>query len=296
MELMEAVWTPAVARVRAGGAPTCSRWPTPRARNIDDRAVGLPLLHGEGAQGAVRPGPERRSSRTCSWTACARGCSGWPGELFGFDFTPRDQRARLPPGRAGVGGEGPGHGRHVGLWYFDPYARPGKRSGAWMNAYRSQERFDGEVTTIVSQQLQLREGGAGRAGAHLLGRRARRSSTSSATRCTGCRSNVTYPSLGGTAVARDYVEFPSQLLEHWLSTPQVLQRFARALPDGRADPAGAGGPHRAGVHLQPGLRHGGVPGQRAGGHEAAPGGQRRHRPATRSSAGRWRSWGCRARS
>jgi peptidyl-dipeptidase Dcp len=42
----------------------------------------------------------------------------------------------------------------------------------------------------------------------------------------GLNSNVTYPSLSGTAVARDYVEFPSQLLEHWLYTPEVLQRFA----------------------------------------------------------------------
>ena len=41
-------------------------------------------------------------------------------------------------------------GRHVGLWYFDPYARPGKRSGAWMNAYRVQERFDRDIPTIVS--------------------------------------------------------------------------------------------------------------------------------------------------
>jgi peptidyl-dipeptidase Dcp len=41
-------------------------------------------------------------------------------------------------------------GRHVGLWYFDPWARPAKRSGAWMSAYRPQERFDGEVKTIVS--------------------------------------------------------------------------------------------------------------------------------------------------
>ena len=43
----------------------------------------------------------------------------------------------------------------------------------------------------------------------------------------GLNSNVSYPSLAGTAVERDYVEFPSQLLEHWLRTPEVLDRFAR---------------------------------------------------------------------
>ena len=62
-------------------------------------------------------------------------------------------------------------GEHVGLWYFDPYARQGKRSGAWMNAYRRQERFDGEITTHRLQQLQLRQGQARRAGADQLGGR-----------------------------------------------------------------------------------------------------------------------------
>ena len=52
-------------------------------------------------------------------------------------------------------------GKHVGLWYFDPYARIGKQSGAWMNAYRSQERFDGEVTTIVSNNANFVKGKPG---------------------------------------------------------------------------------------------------------------------------------------
>jgi hypothetical protein len=52
----------------------------------------------------------------------------------------------------------------------------------------------------------------------------------------GLNSNVTYPSLSGTAVARDYVEFPSQLLEHWLSTPEVLQRFAVHYKTGKPIP------------------------------------------------------------
>ena len=116
-------------------------------------------------------------------------------------------------------------GRHVGLWYFDPYARPGKRSGAWMNAYRSQERFDGEITTIVSNNSNFVKGAPGEPVLiswtdaetlfHEFGHALH-----------GLSSNVSYPSLAGTAVARDYVEFPSQLLEHWLATPQVLDRFA----------------------------------------------------------------------
>src|SRR5581483_1578473 len=52
-------------------------------------------------------------------------------------------------------------GKHIGLWYFDPYARAGKRSGAWMNAYRSQERINGEITTIVSNNANFGKGKPG---------------------------------------------------------------------------------------------------------------------------------------
>lgn len=127
-------------------------------------------------------------------------------------------------------------GRHVGLWYFDPYARPGKRSGAWMNAYRNQERFDGEVTTIVSNNSNFVKG---RAGEPVL------ISWEDATTLFhefghalhGLSSNVTYPQLSGTNVPRDYVEFPSQLLERWLSTPEVLNRYALHYRTGKPIPA-----------------------------------------------------------
>jgi peptidyl-dipeptidase Dcp len=116
-------------------------------------------------------------------------------------------------------------GSHVGLWYFDPYARPGKRSGAWMNAYRAQERFDHAVTTIVSNNANFVKGASG--SPVLI------SWTDAETlfhefghALHGLSSNVSYPSLAGTRVFRDYVEFPSQLLEHWLPTPEVLDRFA----------------------------------------------------------------------
>ena len=73
------------------------------------------------------------------------------GRLFGFRFKPTDPKAvpvYHPDVR--VWEVTDAAGKLVGLWYFDPYARKGKRSGAWMNAYRQQERFDGAVTTIVS--------------------------------------------------------------------------------------------------------------------------------------------------
>jgi peptidyl-dipeptidase Dcp len=123
----------------------------------------------------------------------------------------------------------------VGLWYFDPYARPGKRSGAWMNAYRNQERFKGEVTTIVSNNSNFVKGKPGEPVLvswsdaetlfHEFGHALH-----------GLSSNVTYPTLSGTSVARDYVEFPSQLLEHWLSTPEVLNTYALHYQTGKPLP------------------------------------------------------------
>jgi peptidyl-dipeptidase Dcp len=118
-----------------------------------------------------------------------------------------------------------GDGRHAGLFYFDPYARQYKGSGAWMDEYRGQERFDGEVTPIVSNNCNYVKAAPGEPVLvswedaitlfHEFGHALH-----------GLSSSVAYPSLAGTSVDRDYVEFPSQLLESWLPTPQVLKRFA----------------------------------------------------------------------
>lgn len=126
-------------------------------------------------------------------------------------------------------------GRHIGLWYFDPFARAGKRSGAWMNAYRVQERFEREVTTIVSNNSNFVAGAAG-APVLISWDDAETLFHEFGHALHGLSSNVTYPSLAGTAVARDYVEFPSQLLESWLSTPEVLERFARHVETGKPMP------------------------------------------------------------
>lgn len=113
----------------------------------------------------------------------------------------------------------------IGLWYFDPYARKGKRSGAWMNAYRDQEKLNGNITTIVSNNCNFIKGKEGEPVLisfddattlfHEFGHALH-----------GLNSKVTYPLLSGTNVSSDYVEFPSQILERWLTTPEVLQKFA----------------------------------------------------------------------
>ena len=114
-------------------------------------------------------------------------------------------------------------GKMVGLWYFDPYARQGKRSGAWMNAYRIQHRLSGEdIYPIVSNNSNFVKAGKGETTLlswddastmfHEFGHALH-----------GLSSNVTYPSLAGTNTARDFVEFPSQIHEDWLPTPEVLK-------------------------------------------------------------------------
>jgi peptidyl-dipeptidase Dcp len=233
MELMEAVWTPAVARVRqevadmeqvaaAEGTPIdIQPWDyrfymekVRKARYDLDQNQVKPYLQLE------------RLREGMFWVA---------GELFGFEFSPVTTVPVYHPDVRVWEVKDRATGRHVGLWYFDPYARPGKRSGAWMNAYRSQERYNGEVTTIVSNNSNFVKTADG---APVL------ISWDDATTLFhefghalhGLSSNVTYPSLSGTAVARDYVEFPSQLLEHWLSTPQVLQRFATHYQTGEPIP------------------------------------------------------------
>ncbi len=118
-----------------------------------------------------------------------------------------------------------GGGRHVGLFYLDPYARDGKSSGAWMTTYRAQERLDWPVAAIVSNNANFVKPKAGEPVLiswtdaltmfHEFGHALH-----------ALCSNVTYPSLSGTSVPRDYVEFPSQLSENWLATPEVLGRFA----------------------------------------------------------------------
>ncbi|MCP5360119.1 MAG: M3 family metallopeptidase [Sinobacteraceae bacterium] len=235
MALMEAVWTPAVARVREevadmqalatreSGAPfTIEPW--------DYRYYAEKVRKDRYDLDANQLKPYLQLDRLREgmfWVA---------SQLFGMQFV------ALPAGRVPVYHpdvsvwEVTRDGKHLGLWFFDPYARPGKRSGAWMNAYRNQERFAGEISTIVSNNANFVKGKPGEPLLiswddavtlfHEFGHALH-----------GLSSDVNYPSLSGTNVARDYVEFPSQLLEHWLLVPEVLNRFAVHHQTGEPIPA-----------------------------------------------------------
>ena len=233
MQLMEAVWKPAVARVH------------------EEVADMQALADKEGAKIKIEPWDYRyymEKVRKAKYDLdqnevkpylqlekLREGIFWVAGELFNFNFTPVTNVPVAHPDIRVWEVTDKTTKRHIGLWYFDPYARAGKRSGAWMNAYRSQERLNGDITTIVSNNANFVKGKPGEPVLiswddastmfHEFGHALH-----------GLNSNVTYPSVSGTAVPRDYVEFPSQLLEHWLSTPEVLQRFALHYQTGKPIP------------------------------------------------------------
>ena len=141
------------------------------------------------------------------------------GKVYGFTFTKVTGPSVFHPDVTVYEVKGR-DGKHVGLWYFDPYARAGKNSGAWMSAYREQSTFDGTVPTIVSNNANFIKTGQGqpmtisfddaRTMFHEFGHALH-----------GLNSAVTYPTLSGTNTLRDFVEFPSQLNENWFTTPEV---------------------------------------------------------------------------
>jgi peptidyl-dipeptidase Dcp len=118
-----------------------------------------------------------------------------------------------------------GEGRHVGLFLGDYFARDSKHSGAWMSAYRSQEKLAGDIRPIIVNVMNFAKGADG--GPTLLSfDDARTLFHEFGHGLHGLLSDVTYPLLAGTSVSRDFVEFPSQLYEHWIERPEVLRKFA----------------------------------------------------------------------
>ncbi|MGY4256858.1 peptidyl-dipeptidase Dcp [Bradyrhizobium sp. USDA 4516] len=126
-------------------------------------------------------------------------------------------------------------GQHKALFYGDYFARPSKRSGAWMTSLRDQQKLDGDVAPLVINVCNFAKGAAG-APSLLSPDDARTLFHEFGHGLHGMLSNVTYPSLSGTSVFTDFVELPSQLYEHWQERPEVLQRFARHYETGEALP------------------------------------------------------------
>jgi peptidyl-dipeptidase Dcp len=234
LELMEAVWAPAVARVREEVADMQAI--------ADAEGAGITIepwdyrYYAEKVRKAKYDLDENEIKAYLQLEKMREAAFWSAGQLYGLQFSP------VPAGSVPVYHPDVGvwevrdrDGGYVGLFYFDPYARNGKRSGAWMNAYQSQERFDGEVKPIVSNNLNFIEPPPGEVSLigwddattlfHEFGHAVH-----------GLLSDVDYPSVSGTRVVRDYVELPPQLMEHWLLTREVLDRFARHHQNGQPMP------------------------------------------------------------
>ena len=154
--------------------------------------------------------------------------------LFGLSFTPRhDVPVYHPDVR--VWEVGAADGRHIGVFFGDYFARPSKRSGAWMTSLRDQERLGGEIRPLVLNVMNFNKGADGEP-TLLSFDDARTLFHEFGHGLHGLMSEVTYPMISGTGVLQDFVELPSQLYEHWLDRPEILQRYARHYKSGEVMP------------------------------------------------------------
>jgi peptidyl-dipeptidase Dcp len=153
--------------------------------------------------------------------------------LFGLSFTPVEVPLYHPDARAWDVTEA--GGRHVGLFIGDYFARGSKHSGAWMTSLRDQEKLTGDVRPVILNVCNFSKPAAGEK-ALLSFDDARTLFHEFGHALHGLLSNVTYPLLAGTSVSSDFVELPSQLYEHWLEVPEILQKYARHARTGEPMP------------------------------------------------------------
>jgi len=230
--LMEAVWKPGVAQVKAdvaemqaiiakeGGTFKLAAWDYRfYAEKLRKAKYDLDLNE-------VQPYMQLDKLREGMFWAA--------GKCYGLYFTPVQGLPVQHPD-VKVWEVKDAKGAHVALWYFDPFARAGKSSGAWMNEYRTQQRYDGEITPIVSNNSNFTKGAPGepvlisfddaQTMFHEFGHALH-----------GMLSNATYPSVAGSNTVRDFVEFPSQINEHFFLTPEILNTYAVHYKTGKPIP------------------------------------------------------------
>ena len=226
-DLLWQVWTPAKVQAEA------------------DAATLTKMMQADGINGELQPwdwryyAEKRRQAEHdleeaalkpyLSLDAMIEAAFGVANRLFGLEFTPLDIALYHPDCRAW---EVTRKGRHVAVFIGDYFARGSKRSGAWCSAMRGQAKRPRVQGPVVVNVCNFAKGDPallsyddartllhefGHALHHLL-------------------SDVTYESMSGTSVARDFVELPSQLYEHWLEVPEVLETYARHYQTGEAMP------------------------------------------------------------
>jgi len=225
-------------------------WKPARARALADRDALQALVAEEGGNFALAPWDwrfyaEKLRQRRANFDDAAikpyltldhmiQAAFDCASRLFGLSFAERkDIPVWHPDVRAWEVKDAAG--RHKALFYGDYFARPSKRSGAWMTSLRDQQKLDGDISPLVINVCNFSKGADGEPSL-LSPDDARTLFHEFGHGLHGMLSDVTYPSLSGTSVFTDFVELPSQLYEHWQEQPQVLQQFARHYQTGEPLP------------------------------------------------------------
>jgi peptidyl-dipeptidase Dcp len=223
-------------------------WSPARARAEADAAVLEAMMNADGVNGRLAPWDwhyysekRRRAEHDLDEAelkpflqldrmieasfACAN-------RLFGLEFAPVEVPLYHPDARAWEVTRG---GKHMALFVGDYFARGSKRSGAWCSAMRSQKKLGGDTRPIVLNVCNFAKPAKGEP-ALLSWDDARTLFHEFGHALHQMLSDVTYESISGTSVARDFVELPSQLYEHWLEVPEVLGQYATHAQTGEAMP------------------------------------------------------------
>jgi peptidyl-dipeptidase Dcp len=220
-------------------------WEPARAKALADAAVLEAMLHADGHQGPLEPwdwryyAEKRRKAEHdldeaalkpyLSLDAMIAASFDCATKLFGLEFRPLDTPLYHPDARAW---EVTRDGRHMAVFIGDYFARPSKRSGAWCSTMRGQRKLGGEVRPIVVNVCNFAKGTP----ALLSYDDARTLFHEFGHALHQMLSDVTHGFVAGTSVARDFVELPSQLYEHWLEVPEVLAEHARHVDTGEPMP------------------------------------------------------------
>lgn len=224
-------------------------WEPARTAALQDQQVLTERFHADGYNGALEPwdwhyysGARRREEHDLDeaelkpyfqlerMIEAAFDCAG---RLFGLEFAELDVPLYHPDARAW---EVTRDGQLMAVFVADYFARGSKRSGAWCGAMRSQQKLAGTIRPIVTNVCNFAKPDDG-APALLSWDDARTLFHEFGHALHHILSDVTYESVSGTSVARDFVELPSQLYEHWLEVPEVLERFATHAETGQVIPA-----------------------------------------------------------
>ena len=221
-------------------------WQPAKVKALEDAAILEARLHADGIAGPLEPwdwryySEKRRAAEHdldeavlkpyLGLEAILNACFDCANRLFGLEFRTLDIPLYHADARAWEVTRG---GTHIAVFIGDYFARGSKRSGAWCSAMRSQRKLGGDQRPVVVNVCNFAKGDP----ALLSYDDARTLFHEFGHALHQMLSNVTYGFISGTSVARDFVELPSQLYEHWMEVPEVLEKHARHWQTGAAMPA-----------------------------------------------------------